>query len=212
MGIKTCSGLIFFTMLIVCSNCEQNKDNQYPGFIKSHELVDKYDKAKWILYNLNTFETEINYFICIDPETEKKVKNLYYQTRDEYEKRGLELNKDEEKVKEIFGQSNIIRYIECDLEWFAYDSTRVINGDEVRLVFFPKHPKDKSKYLQKFANNHYYEVIFQKDSIIGIGGDDYFEISYLYNKEIEELYINQIRNSKINTNKWILNYIEKLEK
>ena len=197
-------------LLILLGSCKKKKETIYPEFIIRHHLEKLHDLAKWELYQLNCLDgwnNDVDYLVNIqDASSDWKI---FSQARESYEEKQLNILKDEEKIKEIFGNENVRKFIEFDLEWFEHDTTGIFKEDQIELTFFPKDPENKS-YFQKITSGHYYTIIFEKDSVVGVGGDDYFEMEHSSNETSEKEFIALVKQSK-KVNKWVLQYIKQLE-
>ncbi|KAA3634749.1 MAG: hypothetical protein DWQ02_10905 [Bacteroidetes bacterium] len=66
----------------------------------------------------------------------------------------------------------------------------------------------KLVHYQKYGLGHFYTVIFEKDSITGVGQDDYVEFGYSTKDAPDKEFIELVKRSKVKVNPWIFEYIK----
>lgn len=186
----------------------------YPGIIIRHNLEEQYDLAKWELYQLNSIiENEYETGFVVHLENDTIFKN-YISIKKDYEGRGENILLKREVLNDIFGEKNIVEYLECELTWIAeIDSSKIFKGDEIRLTFFPK--KNQREYYYSLSRGGLcYTAIFENRVLKGYGCGDYLEWDYVKENRIlrEEKFIQKIKKQKDKIHPWVLGYYQKNKK
>lgn len=210
---KILKNFITICLLALVFGCS-SEETIYPEIIIRHKLEEQYDLAKWELYKLNgLIENEFETDFVVNIENDSIVKN-YISIKKDYEGRGENILLEREVLNDIFGEKNIVEYLECELTWIAeIDSSKIFRGDEIRLTFFPK--KNQREYYNNLANGGLcYTVIFENRELKGYGCGDYLEWDYVKENRIlrEEKFIQKIENQKDQIHPWILAYYQKNKK
>ncbi len=204
--------IITILLLVLFFSCKKQK-SEYPEIIVRHNLEEQYDLAKWELYKLNCViesEYEMDFVVNIESDS---VYIKYSNLRKEYHKKGENIFEKRLILNDVFGEKNIVDFIECELDWIEeIDSSKIFNNDEIRLTFFPK--KNDREYYQKLHGDLCYTVIFKNGNLKGCGCGDYIEWDFDNRNQTlrEEKFIEIIKNRKDKIHPWILEYYQNYKK
>jgi len=203
---------VFLVLIFAVKNTffkERNCLDDYSEIIKKYNLEGKYDTARWELYVLNCM-LEPDYLVYNDDEfnqiTSYKPPGKDYRTfNPKYE--------DETALRKAVGDDKVVKYIECGLEPFDPDSSKIYKKEgEIRLTFFPQ--TEQQRFLQKLRGKYSYKIIFENDIIKKVGMNDYVEMTYSQERSAD---LNSKFESYLNENYdiahcWLKQYYEKHKK
>lgn len=138
----------------------------------------------------------------------------YLKMREEYKDDIYSFYEDTEKVKELFGEENIEKYIACNLELSGGINTNKTALNERRsITFFPRSISKSGKFFHKPTRGYAYTIGFNQDTMTFVGFDDYYEINYydVKKRTITDSEFIDLIDTTENVHEWLVNYARKLK-
>ncbi|MBI5916301.1 MAG: hypothetical protein HY842_13070 [Bacteroidetes bacterium] len=200
--------LLYALLYLILSSCSQAEPQEnYPDAIKKYHLERQFDLAKWELYKINSITSNENSTDFVVSLQSDSVLDRFFIEKRIYQSQGKNLLKDRKRLIELFGESRIARYPNCELDFLPedVDSSTLFEGDEIYLSFFPKFKGYENYPVYKLEGGLCATIIFEGDQIKRIGCNDYLEWDYEGKYYPDSIFQEIIEKHKKEISPWLLN-------